>query len=280
MNGRGYSQAEAALYQQGAFANRIDPWAETGRYFQSLHSEIIGRLLQQLRDPLLAMGYVAGRETSLQVTAGREPDIYVQTSRAPVVAKWDYDLVAAELLAAPALSVGDDAELEALHIRDGRSGDLVTIVEIVSPSNKTDDLEIAQYQARRRSLFLTVGVNVVEVDLTRSVKRLLINSETRRAPYHVAIFLPADPARVIKIGWGERLPRIALPLRAEAVPCELHEAYANAYATLMTAWHIEHDGRYTAEQLPFSSTIDEAELPRLLSALQTWRAALAAATSR
>jgi hypothetical protein len=45
-----FSPEYIRLRQQGAFAGRIDPFAEAGRYFQQIHSGMINHLQDQLQE--------------------------------------------------------------------------------------------------------------------------------------------------------------------------------------------------------------------------------------
>jgi hypothetical protein len=272
----GFSQAEIAHFEQGPFPGRIDPWAETARYFRSIHSEMISALLASLREPLLDLGYVAGRETSLQIAEGREPDIHIRREQSVEHAlRWNYELAAAEVLAEPGIAIEDAAEFEALHIRELKAGDLVTVVEIVSPGNKTRDHEMTAYRERRSRLMLERGVNVVEIDPTRSIKRLTNNSETRASAYHIAVFLPGEAVRIIGIPFQAPLSRLAVPLRGTVIPVELHDAYSRAYRQTTTAWHIHHEGRYTEDDLPFPTVLTDSQRHEVLEAVERWQQELA-----
>ena len=261
---KGFSLAEQTLYSQGAFHGRIDPWSEQARYFRPIHAGMMSAILAQIRIPLMEKGYVAGRETSLQIAEGREPDIYRQ------MRSWNYAKVAGEVLAEPGVLVHAEDSLDALFIHD-TEGTLVTVLEIVSPGNKTRDHEILAYRERRSRLLLEQGVNVVEIDPTRSIKRLTLNATTRSAAYHVAIFLPADAVRIVEIAFGDSLKRLALPLRADVVPVDVQEAYSRAYTGVTTAWHIQHEGRYTISELPFPSTLTDEQKESALETVQTWQ---------
>lgn len=242
----GFSQAMIEHIETGPFPGRIDPWAENAHFFHPLHNEMIGALLADLRQPLFALGYVAGRETSLQTAEGREPNVYIHHRNAGKKPRvWNYELAAAEILAESGIRSEEVPELDALYIRDASSGHLVTVVELVSPGNKVRPNDILAYRERRTRLFLERGVNVVEVDTTRSIKRLVNAPLAADFPYHIAIFLPDDPVRIIGIFFEQALSRIALPLREEVVPVELHSAYQRAYRQTNIAWHIQHEGRYT-----------------------------------
>lgn len=151
-----YSEAYVRLLKQGPLAGQIDPWAEVGRYFHQIHSGMIDQILGQIRLPLLAMGYYAGRETSLQIAEYRQPDVYVrrktEAPRQPTA--WDYEQAAEVALAEPGILIeGIKGELDAIFIKKVGAGDLVTVVEIISPSNKSDNCLIDEHIARRERLW-------------------------------------------------------------------------------------------------------------------------------
>jgi Protein of unknown function (DUF4058) len=261
---------------RGPLPGRIDLWAEADHYFQTIHADVIGLTIHETQSRLNALGYLISREKSLQVTEGREPDLYVLQENRPVrrFEHWNYELAATEALAEPGLSVVADSALTALYIRDLHSSSLVTVVEIISPGNKDSANYITAYQERRERLLLERGVNVVEIDLTRSIMRLTNNRLTLDNPYHVSVFLPGEAVRVIPIQLESSLPRIALPLRAEVFPVELEPLYRSAYETNRIAWQIEHDGNYTEDYLRFPSTLTAAQRQAALAAVQRWQATL------
>jgi len=256
-----FSQAYIEHRKRGPFSSEIDPWAETGRYFQQIHAGMIGQLLTQIQDPLLALGYEAGRETSLQILERREPDIYVRKeefSPSPPI-DWNYPAAAQAVLAEPGIAIEwNIPDLHAIYIRDIESNDLVTIVEVVSPSNKIEQQEIADYRERRERM-IRKGINVMEIDPTRSVKRLLQDVTVATYAYHTAVYLPGQIPRVIGTDFGTPLKRVALPLRGEVVPMELQAAYDFAYQQASIAGQIYSDTHYTLAELPFPSLLNEKQ---------------------
>ena len=269
-----YSMAYVRHLQQGPFPGQIDPWAEAGRYFQQIHSGMINRLQDHLQDELNMRGYQVGKEASLQIFGHRKPDLYVQSAsseRQPGT-DWDYAAVAAALEVEAGVSVLDEEpELEALHIRELETGDLVTVVEFISPRNKINPGEMQTYREQREDLFLNQGVNVVEIDATRSLRRLLRAADHA---YHIAIFLPGQLPRMLVSEFAEPLKPFALPLRAEAIRVEPQLIYEQAYqrGSIAGLMHTETD--YAADALPFPSTLTSAQQQAALEAVTQWRAAL------
>jgi hypothetical protein len=259
--------------KHGPFPGRIDPWAEVGRYFHQLHAGMIDNLLTQIQDPLLALGYEAGRESSLQIMEGREPDIFVQRAmNAPTPsAPLDYELAATELLAEPGVIIEDEIDLQSIHIKHIDSGRLIAVIEIVSPNNKTKDAVITDYRLRRERLLLDKGINIVEIDPTRSVKHLMKINIVQQYAYHIAVYLPGDSPRFIGLQFEQPLSRVALPLRTEAIPMELQAAYDYAYRQVVIAGQITSDGRYDEDFLPFPSLLTDAQRQSSLDTLNTWK---------
>jgi hypothetical protein len=272
-----YSDEYIQHLTQGGFPKQIDPFAESGRYFHQLHSEMISHLLGQIQQPLLGMGYIAGRETSLQIAEQCQPDIYVQRhtdeSAQPQQA-WNYSQAAEAVLAEPELMFeGIEPELDALHIKEWETGRLVTVIEIVSPRNKTE-LSLIQDYRERRTRLLQREVNIVEIDLTRSVKRLIHDAVVDTYAYHVAIMLYDQPPRLIGIEFGEALKRCAIPLRAEVIAVELQAAYDHAYRQTSIAGHIQSETHYRADTLPFPSLLTSDQHKTILDAVKNWQSEL------
>jgi hypothetical protein len=266
-----------ALFEQGPFAGKVDPWAEDWRYFQMLHSGMIDALIDMTRKQLAALGYYAGRETSMQILDGREPDVFIRfglfgAEKSP---QFSYELAAAEVLADAGIAFQEIPVLEAIHILD-KAGMLVTVIEVISPRNKHRTSEIQEYKKRRWHLCLENGINVVEIDLTRSVLRLAAQQETRWYPYHVAVFMPQRDSRIIGLQLEERLKRIAIPLRGEVVPVELHDVYQSTYEKYTVAQHIQLENGYAEDALPFPSLLTDEQRAEAVARVRDWQQKLTA----
>lgn len=270
-----YSKEYIDLFTAGPFPDQMDPWVEAGRFFQQLHAQMIGLLLSELGQRLIMMGYVVGRETSLQIAENRQPDLYIHrpVSQGDETAKtdWNYSQAAKEILAEPGVILeGIEPEMDAVYIRDMETNELVTVIEIISPRNKTETNMIREYQDRRMNL-LHRNVNVVEIDLTRSVKRLVDDIIVDTVPYHIAVYLPKESHRFIPVNWGESLKRVAIPLREDVTPVDLHDTYRLAYQQTSIAWHIHGETGYVGSALPFLSLISEPRRQQLMQQVTTWQ---------
>jgi hypothetical protein len=235
-------------FKQGPFPNTIDPFAEEGRYFHAIHGGMIDALLDSIQDWLIARGYQAGRETSLQIVSNRQPD----------------EIEAGVMLADEAL------ELYAIHISTQATGELITVVEIISPRNKSHAHDADAYHRQRTALFLRQGVNVVEIDCTRSVRRLVTNALTEEHPYHLAIHLPHDLPRVLVSDLLQPMKPFALPLNAEIIAVETQPAYNRAYQRAAIAGKIQQDHQYSLDELPFPSFIPDKQKQKFSEMTKAW----------
>jgi hypothetical protein len=237
------SEQEIQLLERGPFPGRMDLWAEHEHFFHGLHEQFIGVLMADLRKPLLERGYVIGRETSLQI----------------------------ESLAEPGVLLDDLPKMTAVIIREAQSHQLVTVIEMISPSNKAHDYYIKSYMERREEIFLKQGVNVIEIDLTRSYKRLIDHPIMTTSPYHVAILIPGHGLRVVPMTLQESFKRIAMPLREDIIPIDLHRLYERTYQEMGLAALIEIEDRYSIDHLPFPSLLTDQQRDEALDAVLVWQ---------
>lgn len=117
----------------------------------------------------------------------------------------------AQVLLPPAVDVERHSFLE---IRDREGQQIVTVLEMLSPSNKRAGSDREQYVNKRMQL-LSSPVNLVELDLLRGSPRLpLINLPA--CDYYVLVSRAEQrpEAGVWPVRLADRLPVIPVPLRA------------------------------------------------------------------
>ena len=201
----------------------MDPYLE--RNWQDIHSRFMVYASTQLNGQLPAE-LLARVEESLAVETddGRmrvvDPDVSVVERPAPF----------GELLSEPSnVAVVDPFEVpismelppqRRLEIVDSGSGNrVVTVIELLSPVNKTMPAGRAAYR-KKQSEYIQGMVNLVEIDLLRCGEFVLAMPEeewpkVHQAPYKICIRRVNRPwvAAGIGIQLQERLPNIAIPLR-------------------------------------------------------------------
>lgn len=115
----------------------------------------------------------------------------------------------------------DEERLSFLQIRDRESRKLITVIELLSPTNKDGSGGSTQYLGKRENLILN-GVNFVEIDLLRGGTRPPI----LRLPdcdYYVMVARAREWPHVglWPLNLRDRLPRIPIPLKPEDRDAEI-----------------------------------------------------------
>jgi hypothetical protein len=203
----------------------MDPFLE--RHWQDIHSTFMVYAKQQLNQQL-PLQLLARVEESLAVETddGRfrviYPDISVDEQQANAVGL---------LAESAAVAVADPFEVplplqappqRRLEIIDSGSGNrIVTVIELLSPVNKTMPAGRAAYR-KKQSEYIQGMVNLVEIDLLRVGEFVLAMPEdewplAHQSPYKICIRRVSRPLIAAEIGiqLQDKLPNIAIPLRPQ-----------------------------------------------------------------
>jgi hypothetical protein len=161
------------------------------------------------------------------------------------------------------LPVVDRVGMSYVEIRDRRSRRLVTVIELLSPSNKGAGCDRDQYEYKRAEI-LASQTHLVEIDLLRGGGRMPFE-EPVECDYCVMVSRYRDRPRagLWPIGLRDPLPRIPIPLLDDDSDVELdlqallHHLYdSGGYANFM----------YDSEPDPRLSPDDAAWARELLAA--------------
>jgi len=108
-----------------------------------------------------------------------------------------------------------------LEIRDRQGRELVTVIELLSPSNKRPGGDRETYVGKRRQL-LASGVHLVEIDLLRGGPRMPME-DLPDCDYYAIVSRAEDRPRVgvWPIRLRDPLPKIPIPLRGADPDAEL-----------------------------------------------------------
>ena len=201
----------------------MNPFLE--QRWRDTHASLITYLGDALQERLPADLVAQTEEEVVTIGAGGSasfrPDAQVQqpwTLKEPGIAESATTLPLTTATEPIKVFMEDEVE-KWIEIRE-LTGRLVTVLELLSPSNKLESAERDRYRRKRRT-FMARGVNLVEIDLVRqgvwvfpqSIRDLLRQAG---ACYAVCVFRSARPAEheVYPVGLRERLPAIRVPLRA------------------------------------------------------------------
>lgn len=226
----------------------MDPYLEGARWM-SVHSQLAAEIARQLV-PKLRPKYIVQPVTRYVWSTpddigiklgGIIPDVGIAEQQ------WQPTLTHTGVAIAPptlemATVTPEKTPLVVLEIRDRELRDLVTAIEILSPTNKRGE-GYDEYVEKRQNL-LRSRVHLLEIDLLRKGKRVPMVGELPDTPYFV--FLSRSDNRPITQIWAIRLqdtlPIVPIPLLPEDddVPLDLQSAFNEVYDGLGFDYWIDY----------------------------------------
>ena len=111
-----------------------------------------------------------------------------------------------------------DEEIEEafLEIREAESNEVVTVIEVISPTNKTPGARGRDSYRRKRNEVMRSAANYVEIDLLRGGEAVITGDFVPPADYrvHVSRIERRPKGSIWPIHLPDRLPIISIPLRS------------------------------------------------------------------
>ena len=228
----------------------MDPYLE-GSLWTSIHSQLAAEIARQLA-PKLRPRYLALTterfvyETSdgVAVTStSMYPDVGVgQLGSGPLALETEGGVATAPIRAATAMPTA--IPHVSVEIRDAAHRELITAIEILSPTNNRGEGR-EEYLARRGRYLLSTA-HLIEIDLLRQGHRVPMQQPLPPVEYFVLISKAAE--RPILDIWpirlSDRLPMVHVPLAPPdaAVPLDLQAAFTNIYDLLGYDLAIDYAG--------------------------------------
>ncbi len=213
----------------------MDPYLEDPWLWPDFHLTFIVSIRAELNRRLpegyaiLADRYVWVQEEDGETRALTKPDIGftgegVSQAGQPGVATTPVEIVL------PSLSEKGSPYLKIVDSQDRR---LVTVIELLSPTNKTKGKDREAYLLKRCE-YLATGVNLVEMDLLRKGERLPWGiPPAPRTDYYVMVSRAAERPKAVTWPFSVRdpLPTVPIPLNAPDadVLIALHDCLDAAY---------------------------------------------------
>lgn len=197
----------------------MNPWLEQDGLWHDFHQRLLTTMSDALAGDVSPSYYVALEEhvyiheppASQSRFAGRADVAIVQTAESGPA-------TSAAVMEAPVYTTVpepmDVVRESFIEIRNVETGFLVTVLELLSPSNKQSGYDRDAYVAKRRN-YLMSDVNFIEIDLLRGGPRMPID-ELGPCDYYVLVKRATERTRagVWPIRLRDVLPTIPVPLRA------------------------------------------------------------------
>lgn len=197
----------------------MNPWLEQDALWHDFHQRLLTAMSDAIAEQVSPRYYVA-LEEHVYIHEPPEP-------RARFLGRPDLAIVgtgeagfatSTAVLEAPVYTVlpepMDVVRESFIEIRDSEEEFLVTVLELLSPSNKQAGYDRDAYVAKRRNYLLS-DVNFIEIDLLRGGPRMPIE-ELSPCDYYVLVKRASERTRagVWPIRLRDCLPSIPIPLRA------------------------------------------------------------------
>jgi Protein of unknown function (DUF4058) len=214
----------------------MNPYLEQTAHWQDFHGEFLASLRRQLI-PRLAPEYIVQVQEHLYIhDLPPEPrrlvgyaDVSVARPEGPASGQAAIGVL--EVPAEVQLPLQDVERVRYLEIRDRKGQELVTVIELLSPTNKRPGEDREQYLAKRRDVLRTLA-HFIEIDLLRGWAHMPLDN---RPDCDYSILVSRTERRPTAQFWPirlrERLPVIPIPLRApdSDVAVDLQEVLHRAY---------------------------------------------------
>lgn len=194
----------------------MDPWLEHPSLWPDVHNSLIAAIRDEL-SPLVAPQYYVGLErrayllsTEDLVFVGR-PDVSVADGGFAPPSRGGQPEATALEVTVPML---DEVTENYLEIREVKTGELVTVMELLSPANKLRAKGREEYLAKRCTI-LRSRTNLVEIDLLRTGKPMPLEGHVPPSDYRIVIAAGQRRPRAQLLVFGVRsaIPPFDVPLR-------------------------------------------------------------------
>lgn len=237
----------------------MDPFIEASGHWQDFHASLLFIAREQIL-ATLPDRYDAGIEERVQLfdqgdlgTQTFRPDVSIRKATgAPslggIAILADLEPVVLESPKFDTDSVGF------IEIRTLPGSELVTVIEILSPTNKVEP-DRSSYLAKMEK-FREAGVNLVEIDLLLDGKRLPTREALPAGDYFTFVRRKANYPKAEVYAWSLRrkLPKIPIPLKPADgdVTLDLHLAFKETFERGGYARRVRYD-------VPLPKNLSEAD---------------------
>jgi len=217
----------------------MDPWLERRGLWPDVHDSLIMTLRRMLVPLVSPKYYIAARQRTVFAVESTDldfivPDVSVaQTDAGAVNMKWESTVLAEPTLVE--VPVREKIPEDYLEIVEASTHEVITVIEILSLSNKISGRDRRAYEYKRERIFQT-PTHLVEIDLLRDGEPMPFTFlQTNGRFNHYRILIKRGDrgrrAHLYPFNVREAIPVFALPLQPEdhEPPVRLGEALKQTY---------------------------------------------------
>ncbi|MEG4348215.1 DUF4058 family protein [Microcoleus sp. LAD1_D3] len=248
----------------------MNPYLESPELWRSVHNRLIVAIADLLTPQLLPK-YLVDIEQRIYQLSGEDalvigiPDVTIQRSLAPTTETTSNVAVAAGPTQSLKVRIPWPVEVKEsyLQVIETETKKVVTVIEVLSPTNKRPGKGREMYEAKRERVFGS-RTHLVEIDLLRSYQPMLVFGNDIEASYRILVSRANQKplADLYLFNLPDMIPQFPLPLRAgDAEPIVDLQALLNGVYD-RAAYDFRID--YTAAPVPPLSEADAAWADSLL----------------
>ncbi len=176
----------------------MNPYLESPVLWQKVHKRLIVAIADFL-SPQLRPKYIVDIEERVYQTSGEDavlvgiPDVAVQRSQTTTNSETQNIAVATPPVQAVTvtLPIPETVRESYLEVREVTTREVVTVIEVLSPKNKRSGEGRKAYEKKRYSV-LGSFTNLVEIDLLRGGKSMLILNNNIHSDYRILVSRGSD----------------------------------------------------------------------------------------
>ena len=202
----------------------MDPYLEHSDLWMDFHNRLIVALADDLAPRLRPRYYVSIEERTYLagltgLTFASRPDVAVVASTQVAYRTTTTTRPASPGIVTVELPEPDFVTETYLEVRAGDGDLVVTVVEILSPSNKLPGEGRNRYE-RKRMKVLSVHTHLVEIDLLRAGPPMTMRGDGRQSHYRILISREPNRPRadLLPFDVQQPIPDFPLPLQRRAHP--------------------------------------------------------------
>ncbi|MUH00186.1 DUF4058 family protein [Scytonema sp. UIC 10036] len=202
----------------------MNPYLEHPEFWSEVHHLIIGILAESL-NPQLLPKYRAAIEKRVYQVSGEDsifveiPDVTVEQSRTGTGLKPSHNVAVANPPSTPiAVTVPMPMEIREgyLEIREIATKEVVTVIEVLSPTNKRPGKGRNIYEQKRQEV-LGRQTHLIEIDLLRGGEPMPVFGNSTQGDYRILVSHSDRRPRadLYVFNLPDKIPTFSLPLRAQ-----------------------------------------------------------------
>ncbi|AFZ10043.1 hypothetical protein Osc7112_5835 [Oscillatoria nigro-viridis PCC 7112] len=248
----------------------MNPYLESPELWRSVHNRLIVAIADLLTPQLLPK-YLVDIEQRIYQLSGEDalvigiPDVTIQRSLAPTTETTSNVAVAAPPTQSLKVRIPWPVEVKEsyLQVIETETKKVVTVIEVLSPTNKRPGKGREMYEAKREKVFGS-RTHLVEIDLLRSYQPMLVFDNDIEASYRILVSRANQRplADLYLFNLPDMIPAFPLPLRAgdEEPIVDLQALLNGVYDRAAYDFRID----YTAAPVPALSESDAVWADALL----------------